>query len=978
MQDLTSCLLFSALALPVGLSTADPATTSAKPPRLIWVDVDCDGRLDAWVLRDDGTARLLLQDTAGRFQDGTQASGLVLQPGTHHAHWVDLDEDCLPELVLAGEVQATKVWRNLGGGQFEDISELTGFHVDAAVERMEWLDVNGDGHGDLHLETIHSNVLFLGTGTGELIPLVLDESAPFADRIILEGGPTVSTSIDTGEEATPTTRPATARRASGGASSNVGGGPTVPPGSGGAATPPPGTYAGLGLINCPPTVKDQATGICVPASSIPFLGALYPLGTEFNIDSVTGNVGIGTTTPAKTLDVAGDINYSGKLFSTVPTGTPMNVQSRDWVRNLNVDLLDGYNADELGIFGDLVDGVEIADDAITDTNVSPTAAIQGTKVDPDFGAQDVTTTGNIGIGVPDPTSGIDMVVAGAGISGIQVASTGNFVVGISSVATPDTVLAPATGIRGETTELFGVGVLGVASSTSSSGNAAAIRGESSNLTNGFAGDFVGRLRASEAIISTKGSGAPFLLSSSDVSPNLNADLLDGIDSADFSQFGVAVDGPEIAGGAISDSHVASNAGIMGTKVAPDFGAQDVQTTGKAAFGVSFVPSHATVYAEGGSAAPTSMNGVISAVSDGPDVGSGSFFGISNNGHSVIGVTTDDNATGVAAGVFGDGFNTGRGVSGISQDSEGVYGESSTDTGVSGFSFSGNGVAGASVSGWALYGAGKSFVDSLSVGSSANDAGVQIDTDNFVDPLHVRYAGTSALRVYNGDGSVGVGNGPWPHAQFQAYHSHPVGGFAAPAATIENAGGGNALEVRSNGSHTTMGVFNDGTGLILEGFNSGGSVFEVRNDGRVVTPVLEITGGADLVESFDTGEEVNLPGTVLVIDDKKAGSLRASSTSYDKKVAGVVSGAGGVQPGIHLGQRDKLDGDTPVAMTGRVYVRCSAENGAITPGDRLTTASLTGHAMKATNAELCDGAVLGKAMSRLDEGTGLVLVLVNLQ
>ena len=49
-----------------------------------------------------------------------------------------------------------------------------------------------------------------------------------------------------------------------------------------------------------------------------------------------------------------------------------------------------------------------------------------------------------------------------------------------------------------------------------------------------------------------------------------------------------------------------------------------------------------------------------------------------------------------------------------------------------------------------------------------------------------------------------------------------------------------------------------------------------------------------------------------------------------------------------------------------------------PGDRLTTASLAGHAMKAADAQRAAGAVLGKAMTSLDEGTGLVLVLVDLQ
>ena len=67
-----------------------------------------------------------------------------------------------------------------------------------------------------------------------------------------------------------------------------------------------------------------------------------------------------------------------------------------------------------------------------------------------------------------------------------------------------------------------------------------------------------------------------------------------------------------------------------------------------------------------------------------------------------------------------------------------------------------------------------------------------------------------------------------------------------------------------------------------------------------------------------------------------------------EVAGVVSGANGIQPGIRLGQDGTLNGDILVAMTGRVYVKASAENGPIQPGDLLTTSATPGHAMRATD------------------------------
>jgi hypothetical protein len=64
---------------------------------------------------------------------------------------------------------------------------------------------------------------------------------------------------------------------------------------------------------CSESLSDQgAPGSCVGASSVPALGTLYPLGTEFNI-APSGNVGIGTLAPEHALDVAGDIGGSGGL-----------------------------------------------------------------------------------------------------------------------------------------------------------------------------------------------------------------------------------------------------------------------------------------------------------------------------------------------------------------------------------------------------------------------------------------------------------------------------------------------------------------------------------------------------------------------------------------------------------------------------------------------------------------------------------------
>jgi hypothetical protein len=142
--------------------------------------------------------------------------------------------------------------------------------------------------------------------------------------------------------------------------------------------------------------------------------------------------------------------------------------------------------------------------------------------------------------------------------------------------------------------------------------------------------------------------------------------------------------------------------------------------------------------------------------------------------------------------------------------------------------------------------------------------------------------------------------------------------------------------------------------------------------------LTIRGGADIAEPFPMSH-ANIPkGSVMVIDEENPGQLRRSSEPYDTHVAGIVSGANGINPGLSLRQEGALDEGQNVALTGRVYVLADASNGTIKPGDLLTTSSTPGHAMKVTDHFRAQGAILGKAMSALNEGKGMVLVLVTLQ
>lgn len=170
--------------------------------------------------------------------------------------------------------------------------------------------------------------------------------------------------------------------------------------------------------------------------------------------------------------------------------------------------------------------------------------------------------------------------------------------------------------------------------------------------------------------------------------------------------------------------------------------------------------------------------------------------------------------------------------------------------------------------------------------------------------------------------------------------------------------------------------------VVGGFMVVGGALQVNNSatitGDTTVRTLTITGGADLAEPFDLADTTLEPGTVVVIDDGKAGRLEQSTQAYDRRVAGIISGAGGIRPGLMLQQEGVNSGGRNVALTGRVYALCDATDAPIEPGDLLTTADVPGHAMRAADHSRSQGAILGKAMSRLESGRGLVLVLVSLQ
>jgi hypothetical protein len=160
-------------------------------------------------------------------------------------------------------------------------------------------------------------------------------------------------------------------------------------------------------------------------------------------------------------------------------------------------------------------------------------------------------------------------------------------------------------------------------------------------------------------------------------------------------------------------------------------------------------------------------------------------------------------------------------------------------------------------------------------------------------------------------------------------------------------------------------------------NAGEFVGNVHITGNLTTDGDIVLQNADCAEDFDIANEASVePGTVMVLGDE--GVLRQSQQAYDKRVAGVISGAGCYKPAIVLDKQSAQRNRSPIALLGKVFCKVDAGPAPVEVGDLLTTSDTLGHAMKATDSTKAFGSVIGKALRPLKKGQRLIPILIALQ
>jgi hypothetical protein len=199
------------------------------------------------------------------------------------------------------------------------------------------------------------------------------------------------------------------------------------------------------------------------------------------------------------------------------------------------------------------------------------------------------------------------------------------------------------------------------------------------------------------------------------------------------------------------------------------------------------------------------------------------------------------------------------------------------------------------------------------------------------------------------------------------------------------GGQGVYTSKSFVNRTTPGTYDSLYSLIVEGA-------VCVDDGTSNCPDAPTSGGIYVEESIGTGnvsafdiaefypssEKVE-PGDLLVLDRGNTKKVKKSSQPYEPFIIGVVS----TNPAIVMDEERIVMGKNAgknfdplkpyVALAGRVLVKVSTENGSIQIGDKLTTSSIPGVAMKTTKS----GPVVGMALEPWNgSGVGEIMVFAS--
>ncbi len=115
---------------------------------------------------------------------------------------------------------------------------------------------------------------------------------------------------------------------------------------------------------------------------------------------------------------------------------------------------------------------------------------------------------------------------------------------------------------------------------------------------------------------------------------------------------------------------------------------------------------------------------------------------------------------------------------------------------------------------------------------------------------------------------------------------------------------------------------------------------------------------NIAETITVADKQAVEGDIMTVSSSSTQTLVRASKTYDTKMYGVLVS----EPAIVF----RTDSSIPVIRSGQATVNVSNVNGAIRPGDYITSSTLPGKGMKGDDAS---GFMLGIAMEAFDGKTG---------
>jgi enediyne biosynthesis protein E4 len=177
----------SRAVLPVALAVAAiPLALAGQSPTVRYVPANVTDT--AWLTRLHDAQLAAIARTAVfhdfQFTDRRAASGITFRhhivddagrtyKAAHYDHGngmaiADVDGDGLLDIYFVSQIGGNELWRNLGGGKFENITAAAGVAVPGKVSvSASFADIDNDGDCDLYVTTVRGgNVLFENDGHG--------------------------------------------------------------------------------------------------------------------------------------------------------------------------------------------------------------------------------------------------------------------------------------------------------------------------------------------------------------------------------------------------------------------------------------------------------------------------------------------------------------------------------------------------------------------------------------------------------------------------------------------------------------------------------------------------------------------------------------------------------------------------------------------------------------------------------------------